>query len=202
MATVKHGMSVVVLGALLFIVMAFAVYVFRSFPYLLGAVLLAEWIILAVAVAGPLISSDMKKGWIGFLVSVLFALALANIYMLFLARAWGVDLFGWYRWTLMLQNTVVGLVVHAFQYVIRFLDAVLMALFGLKQAPIEDFVLGLWRRVAEALRAPLSIQAGDDLKLGLLINLVIGAAACLVSASVIRKIVPRSHGARPAERGH
>ena len=49
----KSSTSVVLLGPVLFILMAFAIYIFHSFPYLLALVLLAEWIAVAMTVFGP-----------------------------------------------------------------------------------------------------------------------------------------------------
>jgi hypothetical protein len=184
------GLSVVVLAGLLFVALGFSVYVFGAFPFLLGIVLIAEWVILGLAILTPMVSEPARKGWLRSLLAVLVALALANMYMLFLARTWGIEIYGWYWTTLHLQVAVLGGVAHAAGYVIGFLDAMLKALLGLREGPIEGALGAGWRVGADLVG---SLLGGDGApRLPMLLNLAVGLLASVMSAQIIKRLVART----------
>ena len=200
--------SVLVIGIAIFLVLAFAVYVFRSFPYLLGLILIAEWLVLAGVVLGPLLVNRMTRGWFGGVVIGVLAVALANLYMLFLAQRWGVEPFGWYRAGLHWQDGVVGVVLGLFGFVVSFLDALLKALFNLSRGPIGSFLSQLhWPSRLDFDLPPSGIQGVpdvrvEDLRIGLLGNLLLGAVASLMTASVVKGLLPRSKAVKGGAAAH
>ena len=181
------GTSVLLLGVLIFLLLALAIYVFRTMPYLLGGVLLAEVVVLAVAILAPLLTGGAKKGWFGRAVFALVAVALANTYMLSLAGRWGVEPDGLYRTVLHWQDGVVG----AVMFVINFFDAVLKAVFGLAQGPISGLL--------DKLRPPTMVGGEalpggprlPDVSFGLLLNILVGVLGSLWTASVVKGVLPR-----------
>jgi hypothetical protein len=190
------GMSVVLLGVLIFLLLALAVYAFRSMPYLLTVVLLAEVLVLAAAILAPVLSGT-RKGWLGRAVFALIAVALANTYMLSLARRWGVEPQGWQAGVLHWQDGIF----HIVGAVIGFLDALLKAVFGLGQGPIASLL--------DRLRPPQSINGGELLpgagplptvSLATLFNILVGVLGSLWTASVVKGVLPRggSHGGKSA----
>ncbi len=189
--------SVLVIGIAIFLLLPFAIYVFRSFPYLLGLILLAEWLVLAGVVLGPLLVSRMTRGWFAGVVIGVLAVALANLYMLVLAQRWGVEPTGWYRAGLHWQDGVLGL----FGFVVSFLDALLKALLNLSRGPIGSFLSQLrWPSRLDVVLPPSGIQGLDNLRMGLFGNLLLGAVASLMTASVVKSLLPRarSNGGAPA----
>jgi hypothetical protein len=191
------GMSVVLLGVLIFVLLAFAIYVFRSMPYLLALVLVAEVLVLAAAILAPLLSGTARRGWLGRAVFALIAVALANTYMLSLARRWGVEPQGWYGAVLHWQDGIV----HIAGMVVGFLDALLKAVFGLAQGPIASLL--------DKVRPPQEISGGELLpgagrlptvSFGTLFNIVVGVLGSLWTASVVKGVLPRggSHGGKSA----
>ena len=185
--------SVLVIGIAIFLMLAFAIYVFRSFPYLLGLILVAEWVVLAGVVLGPLLVNRMTRGWFGGVVIGVVAVALANLYMLVLARRWGVEPTGWYRAGLHWQDGVVGLALGLFGFVVSFLDALLKAMLNLSRGPIGGFLSQLhWPSRLDVVLPPSGIQGLDDLRMGLFGNLLLGAVASLMTASVVKGLLPRA----------
>jgi hypothetical protein len=191
--------SVLVLGVLIFLLLALAIYVFRAMPYLLALVLLAEILVLAAAILAPLLSGTAKKGWFGRAVFALIAVALANTYMLSLARRWGVEPGGWYAVILHWQD---GLF-RAVGLVISFLDAVLKAVFGLGQGPIAGFL--------DKLRPPETLSGGEMLpgagrlptvSFATVFNILVGVLGSLWTASVVKGVLPRGGGGREKAAAH
>jgi hypothetical protein len=185
------GMSVLLLGILIFLLLAFAIYVFRSMPYLLALVLLAEVLVLAAAILAPLLSGTAKKGWFGRAVFALVAVALANTYMLSLARRWGVEPQGWYGAVLHWQDGIF----HVVGAVVGFLDALLKAVFGLGQGPIAGLL--------DKVRPPQTISGGELLPGGgslptvsfaTVFNILVGILGSLWTASVVKGVLPSGHG--------
>jgi hypothetical protein len=194
------GTSVALLGVLIFVLLALAIYVFRAMPYLLALVLLAEILVLAAAILAPLLSGTAKKGWFGRAVFALVAVALANTYMVSLAHRWGIEPEGWYGVVLHWQDgifRVVGMVVG-------FLDALLKAVFGLAQGPIAAFL--------DKLRPPESFSGGEMLpgagrlptiSTSTVLNVLIGVLGSLWTASVVKGVLPRGHaGGKEAAAHH
>jgi hypothetical protein len=188
------GMSVLALGVLIFLLLALAVYVFRTWPYVLALVLLGEVVVLAAAILAPLLSGGAKKGWFGRALFSLIAAALANSYMLFLANRWGVQPQGWYHTILHWQDGAVGLVLGAVRFVANFLDAVLRAVFSLHEDPINGFL--------DKLRPPSTLDAGEPIpgagrlpgvSLTMVANMLLGIIASLWTASVVKGVLPRGH---------
>lgn len=185
------GMSVLLLGVLIFLLLALAIYVFKAMPYLLAGVLLAEILVLAAAILAPVLSGTAKKGWFGRAVFALIAVALANTYMLSLARRWGVEPMGWYAMVLHWQDGIFRGIVA----VIGFLDAVLKAVFGFGQGPIASFL--------DKLRPPQMISGGEmlpgagrlpDMSFATLFNILVGVLGSLWTASVVKGVLPRGGG--------
>ena len=189
------GTSVALLGVLIFVLLALAIYVFRAMPYPLALVLLAEILVLAAAILAPLLSGTAKKGWFGRAVFALVAVALANTYMVSLAHRWGIEPEGWYGVVLHWQDgifRVVGMVVG-------FLDALLKAVFGLAQGPIAAFL--------DKLRPPESFSGGEMLpgagrlptiSTSTVLNVLIGVLGSLWTASVVKGVLPSSGGGKAA----
>jgi hypothetical protein len=193
------GTSVLVLGVLIFVLLALAIYVFRAMPYLLALVLLAEILVLAAAILAPLLSGTAKKGWFGRAVFALVAVALANTYMLSLARRWGVEPGGWYAVILHWQD---GLF-RAVGMVISFIDALLKAVFGLGQGPIASFL--------DKLRPPQTLSGGEMLpgagqlptvSFATVFNILVGVLGSLWTASVVKGVLPRGGGQEKAAAHH
>ena len=194
------GMPVLALGLTIFVLMALAIYVFSITPYVLAGVLLAEIVVLAAAILAPVLSGGAKKGWFGRAVFALVSVALANSYMLFLARHWSIDPQGWYGAVLHWQDGAVRIA----GYVVGFLDALLKAIFSLSQGPIA----ALFAR----LQPPASIDVGSafpggagrmqSLPLGVALNLVIGVVGSLWTALVLKRVLPRGHDSHGASGGH
>jgi hypothetical protein len=186
------GMSVLLLGVLIFLMLALAVYVFRAMPYLLALVLLGEILVLAAAILAPVLSGTARKGWFGRALFALIAVALANTYMLSLARRWGVEPQGWYAVVLHWQDglfRVAGMVVG-------FLDALLKAVFGLGQGPISAFL--------DRLHPPEMITGAETLpgaghlppiSFATVFNILVGVLGSLWTASVVKGVLPRGGGA-------
>ncbi len=191
----KQSVSVVVLGAVIFVLLAFAIYIFNSFPYLLALVLLAEWLALALAVLGPLVAPAIRKGWLGRVVAVLLTIGLANIYMLFLASRWGVEPEGWFRSTLTFEAAVLNGALRLAAYVVAFLDALLKTVLGLHRGPIGSFFSEVVAALDGGLHGPLEVQADfEGLRLGLLVNLFVGILASIFSAQVLKGLLPAGRG--------
>jgi hypothetical protein len=185
------GMSVLVLGVVIFLLLAMAIYVFRAMPYLLALVLLGEILVLAAAILAPLLSGTARKGWFGRAVFALIAVALANTYMLSLAQRWGVQPQGWYAVVLHWQDGVFRFV----GMIIGFLDALLKAVFGLGQAPIGGFV--------DRLRPPSTFSGGEmlpgagrlpSISTATVFNVLVGVLGSLWTASVVKGVLPRGGG--------
>jgi hypothetical protein len=187
------GMSVLLLGVLIFLVLALAIYVFRAMPYLLAVVLLAEILVLAAAILAPVLSGTAKKGWLGRAVFALIAVALANTYMLSLAKRWGIEPQGWYAVVLHWQDGIW----RVLAVVVGFLDALMKAVFGLGQGPISSFL--------DKLRPPEVISGGEILpgagrlptvSFATVFNILVGVLGSLWTASVVKGVLPRggSHG--------
>ena len=185
------GTSVLLLGVLIFLLLALAIYVFRAMPYLLALVLLAEILVLAAAILAPVLSGTARKGWFGRAVFALIAVALANTFMLSLARRWGVEPQGWYGAVLHWQDGIFRVV----GAVVGFLDAVLKAVFGLGQGPIASFL--------DKLRPPTMISGGGGLpgagslpavSFATLFNILVGVLGSLWTASVVKGVLPRGGG--------
>ena len=195
--------SAPLLGVLIFLLLALAIYVFRTLPYLLGVVLVAEVVVLAAAILAPLLSGGAKKGWFGRALFALIGVALANSYMLFLAHRWSVEPGGLYATVLHWQDGVVRFA----GFVVGFLDAVLKAVFSLSQGPISGFF--------ERLRPPSNLDLGTALPgaegrfgsmpLGVLVNILIGVIGSLWTALVLKRVLSGSgqggHGHSAAHSG-
>ncbi len=200
--------SVLVIGIAIFLLLAFAIYIFRSFPYLLGLVLIAEWLVLAGVVLGPLLVNRMTGGWLGGVAIGVLAVALANLYMLLLARRWGVEPTGWYRVGLHWQDGVVSLALALFGFVVAFLDALLKVLFNLNRDPIAGFLAELRWPSSLDIELPRSGFAWapdlrvQDLRLELLGNLALGAVASLMTASVVKGLLRRPRAGERAAARH
>ena len=192
--------SVFVLGVLIFLLLALAVYVFHAMPFLLGIVLLAEVLVLAAAILAPVLSRS-TRGWFGRAVFALVAVALANLYMLFLAGRWGVEPQGWYHTVLHWQDWLVNLIVGVFHFVVLFLDAVLKAVLSLHEGPIGAFLDKL--RLPSTVGLAGSIPGAEGvgaLPLSMIGNLLVGVIGSLWTASVVKGVMPRSQGKAAA--GH
>ena len=188
------GTSVFVLGVLIFLLLAMAVYVFRSMPYLLGVVLLGEILVLAAAILAPVLGGS-RKGWFGRAVFALIAVALANLYMLFLAQRWGVEPQGWYRTVLHWQDWTIGVVLGVFRFVTLFLDAVLKAVLNLHEGPIGAFLAKLRPPSALGLAGSIPGAEGvETLPFGMIWNLLLGVLGSLWTASVVKGVLPRTSG--------
>lgn len=183
--------SVLLLGVLIFILLALAIYVFRAMPYLLALVLLAELLVLAAAILAPVLSGTAKKGWFGRALFALIAVALANTYMLSLAHRWGVEPQGWYGAVLHWQDGVFRVA----GMLIGFFDALLKAVFGLGQAPIGGFL--------DKLRPPPTFSGGEVLpgagalptiSTSTVFNVLVGVLGSLWTASVVKGVLPRGGG--------
>ena len=197
------GMSVLALGVLIFLLLALAIYVFHTMPYVLAVVLLAEIVVLGAAILAPVLSGGGAKGWFGRAVFALIAVGLANSYMLFLANRWSIEPQGWYAAVLHWQDGAIRIAVGLFGFVAAFLDAVLKAVFSLGQGPISAFI--------DQLRAPQSLDIGgafpggegrmDSLPLGMVINVLIGVVGSLWTALVLKRLLPSgAHGSARASR--
>ncbi len=196
-------LSAPVLGLLIFLLLALAIYVFRTLPYLLGVVLLAEVVVSAAAVLAPLLSGGARKGWFGRAVFALIGVGLANSYMLFLAHRWSIEPSGLYAAVLHWQDGVVRFAA----FVVGFLDAVLKAVFSLGQGPIASFL--------ERLRPPSSIDfAGllpggegrmSPMPLSVVVNILVGVIGSLWTALVLKGVLrgggAGSHGPSGAHGG-
>ncbi len=180
----KSSTSVVLLGALIFIVLAFAIYIFHSFPYLLALVLVAEWLVAALTVFSPAFTQGKSSGWLSKVLMVAIALAFANLYMLFLARRWGVEPSGMYHFTLHWQDAAIGFVLAFFKFLVNFVDDLFKAVFNTGAAPIASSV------------AKLGVGAGLDAlgRLTVLPYLLIGTIGSLLSASAVKGLMAKSKG--------
>ena len=190
-------LSAPLLGLLIFLLLALAIYVFRSLPYLLGAVLLAEVVVLAAAILAPLLAGGARKGWFGRALFALLGVGLANSYMLFLAHRWSVEPGGLYATVLHWQDGLLRIG----GFVLGFLDDVLKAVFSLSQGPIA----GLLQRLSP----PSSIDFGGafpggdgrmaPLPLTTIVNLLVGVVGSLWTALVLKRVLRggghASHGA-------
>ncbi len=200
--------SVLVIGAAIFLILAFSIYIFRSFPYLLGLVLILEWIVLIGGVLGPLLVNRMTRSWFGGVVIGLLAVALANLFMLLLARRWNVEPTGWYAAGLHWQDSLVKLVLGVAGFVVGFLDALIKALFNLSQGPIQRFLDHLrWPTRLDLDVPPTGIQGLPDfqiesIKIGFWANLILGAVASLMAASVVKGLLPRARSSAGASARH
>ncbi len=187
------GMSVLLLGVLIFLLLALAVYVFRSLPYILAFVLIGEIVVLVAAIFAPLLAGS-RKGWFARAVFALIAVALANSYMLFLAGRWGVEPTGWERAVLHWQDGVFGLV----RFVVNFLDAVMRAVFGFAEGPIGSFLDKLHPPSSLGVDQPLpGIGRVPSVPMATVLNVLIGVLGSLWTASVVKGVLPRggpSHG--------
>ena len=180
-------LSAPVLALLIFLLLALAIYVFRTLPYLLGVVLLAEVLVLAAAILAPLLSGGAKQGWFGRALFALIGVGLANSYMLFLAHRWSIEPGGLYATVLHWQDGVVRFA----GFVVGFLDAVLKAVFSLSQGPIAG--------VLERLRPPSSIDfagafpGGEGrmapVSFGVALNILIGVIGSLWTALVLKRVL-------------
>jgi hypothetical protein len=151
--------SVVLWTAAVFLLLALAIYVFRSFPHLLTAVVLGELVLLAYGALGPLVRDGLGARPLGRAALVLAAMALANGFMLLLAQRWGAQPHGWVRAVLHWQDGPLRLIASA----IGFLDALLRAVLHLGRTPFSgglprppaglfpNLALGLLASVATAL---------------------------------------------------
>jgi hypothetical protein len=189
------GVSVLMFGFLIFLLLALAIYVFRSLPYILALVLIAEIVVLVAAIIGPLLAGGARRGWFGRAVFALIAVALANSYMLFLANRWGVAPSGWERAVLHWQEGVIAIVWGLVRFVVSFLDAVLRAVLGLSEGPIGAFF--------DKLRPPSNLGFDEplpgvgripNLPLATIVNVLIGVLGSLWTASVVKGVLPRSGG--------
>lgn len=189
------GTSVLVLGVLIFLLLALAIYVFRSLPYVLAFVLVAEIVVLAAAILGPLLAGGAKKGWFGRAVFALIAVALANSYMSFLATRWGVEPTGWERAVLHWQDGLIALVWGLFRFVVGFLDAVMRAVFGLADGPIGALLDKVRPPSSLGTDQPLpGIGRVPDLPLSTIVNVLVGVLGSLWTASVVKGVLPRGGG--------
>ena len=180
-------MSAPLLGVLIFLLLDLAIYVFRTLPYVLAVVLIAEVVVLAAAVLAPLLSGGARKGWFGRAAFALIGVALANSYMLFLAHRWSVEPGGLYGAVLHWQDAVARFA----GFVVGFLDAVLKAVFSLSQGPIAS--------VLERLRPPSSIDfAGvlpggegrmSPMPLSVVVNVLVGVVGSLWTALVLKRVL-------------
>jgi hypothetical protein len=188
------GTSVFLLGVLIFLLLALAVYLFRTMPLILGGVLIAEVLVLAAAIFAPLLASGAKKGWFGRAVFALVAVALANLYMLFLGQRWNVEPQGLYHSVLHWQDSIVRVV----GFVIGFLDDTLKAVLNLREGPISSLLHKL--RPPNSLDLSASLPGSDlpTLRLGMVINLLIGVIGSLWTASVVKGVLPSSGGGKAA----
>lgn len=191
----KSSTSVILLGPLLFILMAFAIYIFHSFPYLLALVLLAEWIAVAMTVFGPAFDGK-RSGWLSRVLLVLIGLGFANLYMLFLGRQWGVDPAGWYRFTLHWQDGAIGFVTAFAKFVVSFFDDLIKAVFNTGNAPIQSSISKLGSG------AGLGELTGSIGRLPVLPYLLVGAIGSLMSASVLKGLLAKSKGGSGGGGGH
>ncbi len=196
-------MSAPLLGVLIFLLLALAIYVFRTLPYVLAAVLIAEVLVLAAAVLAPLLSGGARKGWFGRAAFALIGVGLANSYMLFLAHRWSIEPGGLYAAVLHWQEGVARFA----GFVVGFLDAVLKAVFSLSQGPIGGFL--------ERLRPPSSIDfagafpGGEGrmapMPLAVLLNILVGVVGSLWTALVLKRVLrgggQGGHGAPAAHGG-
>jgi hypothetical protein len=187
-------MSVLGLGVLIFLLLALAVYVFRTMPYLLGAVLIGEIIVLGAAILAPLLNGGAKKGWIGRAAFALVAVALANSYMLFLAARWNIEPQGWCRAVLHWQDGAIRFVLAMIAFVVAFLDAVLKAVFSLGRGPISAFLEQLHAPSRLELDGLPGVEGAPTLSLGLLGNMLLGVLGSLWTALVVKQVVSRAHG--------
>lgn len=201
------AMPVLALGVVIFLLLALAIYIFRTIPYVLAGVLLAEIVVLGAAILAPLFSGGGKKGWFGRAVFTLIAVGLANSYMLFLSHRWSVEPEGWYGAVLHWQDGLVRIVFGLGGFVIGFLDAVLKAVFSLSQGPIGGFFAQL--------RPPQSVDFGGAfpggegrmqlMPLSVAINILIGVIGSLWTALVLKRLMPSggaSHGGGGHGSGH
>lgn len=189
-------LSAPVMGLLIFLLLALAIYVFRTLPYLLGAVLLAEVVVLAAAVLAPLLSGGARKGWFGRALFALIGVALANSYMLFLAHRWSIEPGGLYATVLHWQEGVVRFAA----FVVGFLDAVLKAVFSLSQGPISGLL--------DRLRPPSDIDLGGafpggagrmaPMPLTVIVNLLVGIVGSLWTALVLKRVLKGGRGGHSA----
>ena len=197
------GMSVLALGVLIFLLLALAIYVFHTMPYVLAGVLLAEIVVLGAAILAPIVSGGGKKGWFGRAVFALIAVGLANSYMLFLAHRWSVEPQGWYGAVLHWQDGAIRIALSLFGFVAAFLDAVLKAVFSLSQGPIGAFL--------NQLRPPQSLDIGgafpggegrmESPPLGVVINILIGVVGSLWTALVLKRLLPSGgHGSAKGQK--
>jgi len=178
---------------LIFLLLALAIYVFGSLPYILAAVLVAEVVVLVAAIFAPLLGGGARKGWFGRALFALIAVALANSYMLFLAGRWGVEPAGWERAVLHWQDGVIGFG----KFIVSFLDAVLRAVLGLTEGPISAFLDKLRPPQNLGFDQPLpGVGRIESLPLSTIVNVLIGVLGSLWTASVVKGVLPRggSHG--------
>ena len=181
----KSSTSVVLLGPVIFIAMAFAIYVFHSFPYLLALLLIAEWIAVAMTMFSPAFDGK-RSGWLSKVLLVLIALAFANLYMLFLARRWGVEPAGWYGFTLHWQDSAIGFVVAMFKFVVGFFDDLIGAVFNTGNSPIQSSISKL------GAGAGLDMFTGPVGRMTVLPYLVIGGIGSLLTATVLKGLLAKS----------
>ena len=189
------GMSVALLGVLIFLVLAFAVYVFRTMPYVLGAVLIGEIIVLGAAILAPLLSEGAKKGWLGRAIFALVAVALANSYMLFLAARWSVEPEGWFRAVLHWQDGIMRFVIAIVAFIAAFLDAVLKAVFSLGQGPISSALEQLHAPSRLDLDGLPGVTGAPTVSLGLIGNVLLGVLGSFWTATVVKRVIKPAHGA-------
>lgn len=187
------GMSVAALGILIFLLLALAVYVFARMPYLLGAVLIGEIIVLGAAILAPLLSEGAKKGWIGRALFALVAVALANSYMLFLAARWNVEPQGWYHTVLHWQDGAMRVAIGLVGFLIAFLDAVLKAVFSLGQGPIASSLGRLHAPSRVDLDGLRGVEGSPTLSLGLIGNVLLGVLGSLWTATVVKRVLRPAH---------
>jgi hypothetical protein len=193
-------LSAPAMGLLIFVLLALAIYVFRTLPYLLAAVLLAEVVVLAAAILAPLLSGGARKGWFGRAVFALLGVGLANTYMLFLAHRWSVEPGGLYATVLHWQDGVL----RFFGYAIGFVDALLKAVLGADQGPIASLL--------HQLSPPSSLDLGGAfpggegrmaaMPLATIINVFVGVVGSLWTALVLKGVLRGGGHGGHASQGH
>jgi hypothetical protein len=194
------ALSAPLMALLIFVLLALAIYVFRTLPYLLAAVLIAEVVVLAAAILAPLLSGGARKGWFGRALFALLGVGLANTYMLFLAHRWSVEPGGLYATVLHWQD---GLVRGA-GLVIGFVDALLKAVFSLNQGPIASLL--------DHLRPPSDVDLGSafpggggrmaPMPLATIVNVLVGVIGSLWTALVLKRVLRGGGHGGHAEPGH
>jgi hypothetical protein len=191
---VKIALTTLV-GALAWVLgLAFAVYVYPSFPHLLNGVCVLIWLGIflgAVGVTASWAYSEKEKkealgfwGGLGLLVSIW----LASHWMLYLGKKWSIkiDPEGSVTYGLYVLDDILG-------YVGRFLDALLQAIFGTDYSPVGRFFDDLGAGLNPKLDLP-SVDGVASWSARFIGNVLLGTLSGIISAFVLSRWAARKKG--------